>query len=296
MNCISTHNAVLGETISVGIQRSCTTSNLDSLSKMDPPILKRCRNGPSECLSLSTRNILNSSRGKKKDEAPMLPGRNKAANVPTPKNDMMPKEGPERKEDRSTYRRQGNQRKFSFNKKELTTLEELISEYDRITGLHVSCSSLETVINMERESEMEKETGVELESAVSSLLSPQQSLETKLTSIDTPSPLLKAPHRGNTHACRAPPSRGVSRTYATSNLHVMNTRRRGVLTPQAGVEQAPPVSSLLSPQQSLVSVPTSTATLRPLVKAAHRGNTHACRAPPSRGVRRTYATSNFVRC
>jgi hypothetical protein len=82
---------------------------------------------------------------------------------------------PERKEDRSTSSRQGNheiltwkdpKRNLSFNKKELTTLKEVFSEYDRITGLHVSRSSLETVINMEHGSGMEKQTGVEPESAV----------------------------------------------------------------------------------------------------------------------------------
>jgi hypothetical protein len=198
-----------------------------------------------------------------------------ADNVPTRKNDKMSKL-PERKEDRYTSSRQGDnemlsckapKRKITFNKKELTDLEEVFSEYDRITGLHVSRSSLETVINMEHGSGMEKQTGIEPESAVCSLVpvSPQQLLETELISIDTSSPLVKAPHRGNTHACRAPPSRGVSRTYATLNLRGANTIRRTVLKPQAEVEPAPAVSSLLSPQQSLETVPTSTDTLTPFV-------------------------------
>jgi hypothetical protein len=300
-NYISPHNAVPGGTISVGIQRSSTTSNqvkIHSLSKRDPSILKQYRNGPSECLSLFTRDRLNKSssfaEGKEAD------------NVPTRKNDKIPKL-PERKEDRSmvdaasTSSRQGNheiltwtnpKRNLSF-KKEITALNEISSEHDRITGLYVSRSSLETVINTEQGSGMEKETGVEPESAVSFLLSLQQPLETELTSIDNSSPLVKASHGENTRACRAPTSRGVSRTYATSSLQVVNTSRRGMLKPQAGVEPAPAASSLLSPQQSLETVPTATDTLTPLVKATDCGNTHACRAPPSRGVTRNYATSNL---
>jgi hypothetical protein len=254
MNCTNTANkAASKETLSDntvctsttnGNQLSSKTSNegetihVDSPIKKETPIQRLYRQHylSASSLGFSTRNILKSSRGGKKDEAPKLP---------------------ERKEELATSTGEENQAPHDLEvlnrtlppKKKERTLEEVFSEYDRIVNLQASHSSLRAVIGAkESETEEPKEDKtveeaddvsseesetkepkvdktVEKADDVSSV-PPTQAFETVPASTDILAPLVELSRRGTD---RVPPLRG-------SNLRDVNTSR-GRVPVRAGLEK-----------------------------------------------------------